>query len=110
MPEATIQKQLRRQRRGGWRRAVLLTLVILGGYALLAYLVLPGVWTHYEHQRGLAVRGDICLQQRFLTDHHRAPGLWGEVAYFDAAGSQTDGVVQLERDKCRRLARKGLEV
>ena len=54
MPEATIQKQLRRQRRGGWRRAVLLTLVILGGYALLAYLVLPGVWTHYEHQRGLA--------------------------------------------------------
>ena len=32
----------------------MLTLVILGGYALLAYLVLPGFWTHYEHQRGLA--------------------------------------------------------
>ena len=32
----------------------MLTLVILGGYGLLAYLVLPGFWTHYEHQRGLA--------------------------------------------------------
>ena len=30
------------------------TLVILGGYGLLAYLVLPEFWTHYEHQRGLA--------------------------------------------------------
>ena len=30
------------------------TLVILGGYGLLAYLVLPWFWTHYEHQRGLA--------------------------------------------------------
>ena len=32
----------------------MLVLVILGGYGLLAYLVLPGFWTHYEHQRGLA--------------------------------------------------------
>ena len=34
--------------------SLLLTLVILGGYGLLAYLVLPVFWTHYEHQRGLA--------------------------------------------------------
>ena len=32
----------------------MLTLVILGGYGLLAYLVLPAFWTHYEHQNGLA--------------------------------------------------------
>ena len=33
---------------------MMLALVILGGYGLLAYLVLPELWTHYEHQRGLA--------------------------------------------------------
>src|SRR6058998_1238994 len=32
----------------------MLALVILGGYGLLAHLVLPGFSTHYEHQRGLA--------------------------------------------------------
>jgi hypothetical protein len=32
----------------------MLALVILGGYGLLAYLVLPEFWTHYGHQRGLA--------------------------------------------------------
>ena len=32
----------------------MLTLFILVGYGLIAYLVLPGFWTHYEHQRGLA--------------------------------------------------------
>jgi LssY C-terminus len=31
---------------------ILLAIVLL--YALLAYLVLPAFWTHYEHQRGLA--------------------------------------------------------
>ena len=40
--------------RGGLRRAVTLTLFILCGYGLLAYLILPGLWTHYEHQKGLA--------------------------------------------------------
>jgi LssY-like putative type I secretion system component LssY len=42
------------KKRSGLRRAAMLTLVILGGYGLLAYLVLPGFWTHYEHQHGLA--------------------------------------------------------
>ena len=31
-----------------------LTLFILCGYGLLAYLILPGLWTHHEHQKGLA--------------------------------------------------------
>jgi hypothetical protein len=38
----------------GLRRIATLTLLILGGYGLLAYLILPGLWTHYEHQKGLA--------------------------------------------------------
>jgi len=36
------------------RRAATLTLFILCGYGALAYIVLPELWTHYEHQRGLA--------------------------------------------------------
>jgi hypothetical protein len=35
-------------------RALLLALSLVGGYALLAYLALPALWTHYEHQKGLA--------------------------------------------------------
>jgi hypothetical protein len=35
-------------------RFLLLALSIVLGYALLAYLVLPAFWTHYEHQKGLA--------------------------------------------------------
>jgi hypothetical protein len=27
---------------------------ILGGYGIIAYIVLPLTWTHYEHQKGLA--------------------------------------------------------
>ena len=56
MPDNPTDQQSRPplKKCGGLRRASLLTLVILGGYGLLAYLVLPGFWTHYEHQRGLA--------------------------------------------------------
>jgi LssY C-terminus len=35
-------------------RVLLLALGIVLSYALLAYLVLPALWTHYEHQKGLA--------------------------------------------------------
>jgi hypothetical protein len=43
-----------RRKRGGLRRAATLILFILCGYGLLAYILLPELWTHYEHQRGLA--------------------------------------------------------
>jgi len=43
-----------RPKHGGLRRVLTLTLFILCGYGLLAYILLPGLWTHYEHQRGLA--------------------------------------------------------
>jgi hypothetical protein len=35
-------------------RILLLSLFVLISYALLAYLLLPALWTHYEHQKGLA--------------------------------------------------------
>ena len=35
-------------------RVLMVLIVILLGYASLAYIVLPALWTHYEHQRGLA--------------------------------------------------------
>ena len=36
------------------KRAGLIALAVVIGYAILAYLALPAVWTHYEHQKGLA--------------------------------------------------------
>ena len=36
------------------RRAALLLLSVVIVYGLLAYVVLPALWTHYEHQTGLA--------------------------------------------------------
>lgn len=35
-------------------RALLLALAAVLAYALIAYLALPALWTHYEHQKGLA--------------------------------------------------------
>jgi hypothetical protein len=35
-------------------RVLLLALAVLTGYAALAYLALPALWTHYEHQKDLA--------------------------------------------------------
>jgi len=35
-------------------RALLLALSVVTAYALLAYVALPALWTHYEHQKGLA--------------------------------------------------------
>jgi hypothetical protein len=38
------------------RTAIIVLAVILAAYGLVAYIVLPLAWTHYEHQRGLAGR------------------------------------------------------
>ena len=35
-------------------RSALILLAIIAAYGLLAYLLLPLIWTHYEHQKGLA--------------------------------------------------------
>jgi LssY C-terminus len=37
-----------------WKRAAQFFLFAVTVYTLLAYLILPALWTHYEHQKGLA--------------------------------------------------------
>ena len=41
-------------RRSRLRRAATLALFILLAHGVLAYVILPVLWTHYEHQKGLA--------------------------------------------------------
>jgi hypothetical protein len=36
-----------------WRSLLLFVALLITAYGLLAYVVLPFAWTHYEHQRGL---------------------------------------------------------
>lgn len=52
MAEIQAGEPLRRRRR--WRHWANLALVFLIAYGALAYLLLPALWTHYEHQKGLA--------------------------------------------------------
>jgi len=42
------------RRRRHFRRAAKIALAILIAYGLLAYVILPALWTHHEHQKGLA--------------------------------------------------------
>jgi hypothetical protein len=51
---ADIQADGPLRRRSQLRRAATLALFILLGYIILAYLILPALWTHHEHQKGLA--------------------------------------------------------
>ena len=43
-----------RKRFGRLRRASIILLLAISAYILLAYVVLPLLWTHHEHQKGLA--------------------------------------------------------
>ena len=45
---------LQADKRARLERVLLMLLAILLGYTLIAYIVLPAFWTHYEHQKGLA--------------------------------------------------------
>src|SRR5262245_33760110 len=58
----------------------MLVLVILGGYGLLAYLVLPGFWTHYEHQRGLADMPMVTRTGQGIPGDPMNVGLIGDLA------------------------------
>jgi hypothetical protein len=42
-------------------RFLLASLLVVIGYTLLAYLVLPAFWTHHEHQKGLAALPMVTL-------------------------------------------------
>jgi LssY C-terminus len=48
-----IEAQSRRDR-SRLERFLLLALAVIFAYTALAYLALPALWSHYEHQRGLA--------------------------------------------------------
>src|SRR6201990_2085983 len=37
-----------------WRHAAWIALIVVAAYGLLAYIILPALWTHHEHQKGLA--------------------------------------------------------
>lgn len=41
-------------KRSRWKRTALISLLVVIAYGAAAYLLLPFLWTHYEHQKGLA--------------------------------------------------------
>lgn len=51
-PRIQVSQTLHR-RRSIWLPLLLCAVLLLIAYGLLAYVVLPFAWTHYEHQRGL---------------------------------------------------------
>lgn len=81
MPDPQADQRLPpKQKRGGLRRALTLTLVILTGYGMIAYLVLPGFWTHYEHQRGLANLPMVTRTGQGIPGDPMNVGLIGDLA------------------------------
>lgn len=54
---------------------------VLGCYAILAYIVLPLAWTHYEHQKGLAGLTMVT---------HTAQGIPGDAINVGLVGSKED--------------------
>jgi len=68
-------------RRSKTRIAIIVLAAFLGGYGLLAYILLPLAWTHYEHQKGLAG-----LQMVTQT----AQGIPGDAINVGLVGSKED--------------------
>jgi hypothetical protein len=56
---ATLPKRFR------LRHAAWIALIVAAAYGLLAYLVLPALWTHHEHQNGLANLPMVTLTGQF---------------------------------------------
>jgi hypothetical protein len=64
-----------------FRRIIVTALFVLAAYGLLAYIVLPAAWTHYEHQKGLAGRPMVT---------HTAQGIPGDALNVGLVGSRDD--------------------
>jgi LssY C-terminus len=62
-------------------RFLLLALFVVGVYTLLAYLVLPSFWTHYEHQEKLATLSMV---------PHTAQGIPGDPINVGLVGDDKD--------------------
>jgi len=59
-------------------RFLLGSLFVILVYTLLAYLVLPAVWTHYEHQKGLAALPMVTLTAQGIPGDPINVGLVGD--------------------------------
>ncbi len=59
-------------------RFLLIALSVVIAYALLAYVVLPALWTHYEHQKGLATLPMVTRTAQGIPGDPINVGLVGE--------------------------------
>jgi len=64
--------------RSRWKHAAQLFLFIVMAYTLLAYLILPAVWTHYEHQKRLADLPMVTLTAQGIPGDPINVGLVGD--------------------------------
>jgi LssY-like putative type I secretion system component LssY len=65
-------------RHGRIRLCAWLLLLVIGTYTLLAYIVLPGFWTHHEHQKGLATLPMMTLTAQGIPGDPINVGLVGD--------------------------------
>jgi len=75
---ADSQAQSRTPKRGRITRAAWLFLFAVMAYTLLAYLILPAVWTHYEHQKRLANLPMVTLTAQGIPGDPINVGLVGD--------------------------------
>jgi hypothetical protein len=61
-----------------WKHGAQLFLFVVTAYTLLAYLVLPAVWTHYEHQKRLADLPMVTLTAQGIPGDPINVGLVGD--------------------------------
>jgi hypothetical protein len=61
-----------------WKHAARLFLFTIVAYMLLAYLVLPAIWTHYEHQKRLADLPMVTLTAQGIPGDPINVGLVGD--------------------------------
>lgn len=59
------------------RKIILFVLVLAAAYALVAYLLLPALWTHHEHQPGLAQRPMVTRTAQGISGDPLNAGLVG---------------------------------
>src|SRR3954454_14239855 len=60
------------------RRTAWIVLIVVAAYGLLANVVLPALWTHYEHQKGLAKLPMVTLTGQGIPGDAINVGLIGE--------------------------------
>ncbi len=66
--------------RARFRRFATIALVLLVAYGLLAYLILPSLWTHYEHQKGLANLPMVTRTAQGIPGDPMNVGLIGDIS------------------------------